>query len=170
MSNLPPRDAAAPAARLTVAGQVSFQREGQAPEPSQSLRFAHHPRTGEQPCRRECQVGEEWRPLDAGWFADAPAGLLLLSNPGPPAPERVPSREEQEAAAAAVVEVGLLTPRPPEKGRTMWSGPPAPSEPAPFALLRPRGAPLLLEPRNLGDYRLRCLAGLARVVACLYPA
>lgn len=156
--------------RLVISGQVSFQREGKGPEAVAPLRALRHSKGGGQPYRREFRVGEEWAPLDLGWFADQPAGLLLLANPGGPPPDRNPTPEEREAARSLVVEVALAAPGPyaDPKVRTMWS-PPAPAA-EPFAVLRPKGVPLLLEPRGLGRYRLRCPAGEAEVVLYLYPA
>lgn len=112
--------------------------------PQQTVsRFSRPLTTDEQPYVRQLKITDAWTPLDTGWFAGQPCGMMLLAN--------------QEKDREAVVEM-LLTDCPtPSAGkwRPEWLVLPGESM---------RGCPC-----DLSVVRLRCRKGIALVTLTLYP-
>lgn len=79
-----PRPRKGPPARLSVVEQVYHQlTEGGGPAVVET-RFSRWLETDEQPWRRtakgEDAAGPEWKPLNLGWLAGGPVGMIVLRN------------------------------------------------------------------------------------------
>lgn len=134
--------------RLIVVGQVCFQADGEQPVAISEPRFVRLLETDERSCSRPMKVGEKWMPLDCGWFDRVgKVGLLTLVNELPRY-EVQPTPEERAEAHARIVEVGI--------------GDDA------FACILP-GEECYFQPANLTALRVRCRAGVARLIVSLIP-
>lgn len=137
--------------RITVVEQVYFQQDGQQPVTAES-RFGRQLASDEQPYVRRYRVGPEWRPLDCGWVADA-AQLVLLNDEGRTGPRNV-TDERRAELDRMVVEVSFAS----DAGT-----------PECHALVRPRES-ARVEPRQLKNVMVRCVAGKCWVVVRVFPA
>lgn len=54
-----------------------------------------------------CVAGADWQPLDLGWLADGPVGLVLLANDEGRRRQTVPTPDEVRETAGRVLEVSF---------------------------------------------------------------
>ena len=88
--------------RITVVETVYYQPQGDdatAIDGSYSRELNSH----EQIYRRNCEVGEEWEPLDSGWIDRA--GLLVVKNTEGLNQQRMPTGEEKEELKRKVLQI-----------------------------------------------------------------
>lgn len=156
-------------------GQLIHQGEGLNPTVVDVRRSAAC-RSEEQPYQRHLAAGEEWRPLDAGWLAEAGAGVgvLCFENRGVGPRQVVPTPEEAADEGARVVVLAVVPDDGPAEdgGRTMHSAARrSASEPVPVAYLTPGGFPAWLPTGgDVARFRYRCLHRTTRVVVTAFPA
>lgn len=138
-----------PGARLTVVGSVYHRRQGSQPE-SLDIRFGRDLACDERPYVHELKVGSSWERLDTGWVEDP--GYLVIVNQPPVFNDGQPTREVQQIASAAVVEVGF----------SCHSA----------DCIIPRGETLIVHPvwkNPPNGIHLRCQVGAVKVVVYIFP-
>lgn len=152
--------------RVTVVEQAYYQSPDDQPRVVET-RYSQDLQTDEQPYLRLMKVTEEWRHIDHGWVEDA--SWLIISNEEGRVGTVIPSREEQAAARAKVVELGWEFAPPADGPRTMHSPERAPPPPiAPVIEIKP-GTSIRISPKFVRAIRLRCQSGMARVTVNLFP-
>jgi hypothetical protein len=135
--------------RITVSEQVCHQSEGGEGGAVEWLPFSRELGSDEAPfCRPGMRVGPEWVPIDPGWLAGQPVGMLCLRNDGALPRATQPTDLEREADAGLIVELRC--------------------EGVVFALVRP-GETCRFEPAGT-SWHVCCAAGRTRVSYVLYPA
>lgn len=152
--------------RVTVVEQAYYQSPDDQPRVVET-RCTQDLTTDEQPYLRLMKVTEEWHRIDHGWIEDA--SWMIVSNEEGRVGTVIPSREDQEAASARVVELGWEFAAPDEGPRTMHS-PPKPAPPPVLGVIEIKpGTSIRIQPRFLRAIRLRCQRGMARVTVNLFP-
>ena len=152
--------------RVTVVEQAYYQSPDDQPRCVET-RYSQDLETDEQPYLRLMKVPGEWTKLDCGWIEEA--SLLILTNEEGRIGTVIPSREEREASALRVVEVGWEVAAPPEGPRSMHSPERTPPPPIVPVLTVPPGRSIRVTPQLLRAMRLRCRSGMARVTVNLFP-
>lgn len=152
--------------RVTVVEQAYYQSPDDQPRVVET-RYTQDLQSDEQPYLRVMKLTEEWKPIDCGWIEDA--SLLILTNEEGRVGTVIPPREEQDAAALKVVEVGWEVGAPPTGPRTMHSPEIPPPPPIVPCIAVPPGKSVRITPQLLRAMRLRCRSGMARVTVNLFP-
>lgn len=126
--------------RITIVETVYYQRADRQPT-SVCTRFSTRSDSEEQHFTRELRVGQEWQTIDFGWVKSV--GMLVIVNEREKFQVR-PTPERQAEADSRLVEI--------DNGGT-WLIPPGGSH---------RGIPV-------GELRIRCRTGEARVTVTVFP-
>lgn len=152
--------------RLVVIHTVYFQAHGFQPLQPVEARYERLLDTPEQHYGpRQMVIGEEWEPIDQGWFKDAPVGSLVLHNLEGKFLQRVPTEAEKRDMESRVLEIAVIHPS--EMGKQgMWD--PPRQGPLSFASVRP-GEDCRFEPTHLPCLLLRCRKGKAKCTLTLFP-
>lgn len=130
---------------VTVVESVYHQVPGEQPTQPVESRYSSELATDEQPFIRKFKVGSEWKALETGWLNDC--SMLVLKNEAPHWTVQ-PTDEERLEAALKVVEMGC-------GGKALAELPP--------------GESLRFRPADICSLRVRCIAGAANCVLCLFP-
>ncbi len=140
--------------RLIVVGHVCHQQPFDDAGPPAEIAWVRYLASREQPVRRTMTVGEEWRPIYAGWLTSCSA--VVVHNHEGERRQRIPTEEEKAATAAKVIELSFSA----SGGDGDWR---------PDILCLPGESQGPFCPANLESVHLRCRKGEARITVNVYP-
>ncbi len=138
--------------RVTLTGHIHYEHHGDEPH-SINYVCSYFTETQGEVYKRRITVGQEWKSLPLGWFAedDLPIGLIVIINQeGTVAPSVVPTEEEKADVEKRVVELKLGV------------------EACRFIYVRPRLV-FFAELKHPKEFQLRCQHGEARCAIHIFP-
>lgn len=137
--------------RITIVETIYHRSDG-SPPTSKSSNYGRMLETDELPYtipKSKRTVGEEWAPVDCGWFKSVGCGLVSVSNLGGTPTGKIPMEDEKNDEKSRVLEVSLG------------------ESPYPW-IVRP-GETMRAEPSDCSQLRVRCRKGETRFTVTFFP-